>query len=289
MPILPSHGSKPPMTGHRVDLLAAIVMTACALRVHGREPLRASTPQQASPTPTALPTLPFPFPDFSPTPPDDTDPEARSILARSDAAMNTLTSVRRRSDSVERLNPTRRVGGTYEEEWVAPDRYHGISIDWQGRVESIRIGADHWSRTDDGLWTHERRQGTWTWPRFDRLRRDIPPWFFAARNIHVAREDDLPSGRAWVLTYVHPESTEEGGYLAFWTDWIDQSTLRVMRQEAWNNDPWGNGGRFLTRIEYFDFDAPITIEPPEMPAPAPPTLRIFAPFLGHASGGIEAP
>lgn len=75
------------------------------------------------------------------------------------------------------------------------------------------------------------------------------------------------------------ERYEEGWYTVFAMERIDQATHRLLRLEMTSHDLWGSGA--LNRHEFFDFNAPISIEPPSATPSPPASLRIFAPFAGR--------
>jgi len=268
----------------------ALGLTYAAVMVAALAPprLTAARPGQVTATPPPPIGPPWPWPTPSPTPQDRSDPEARAILGRSDDAMNALMSVRMRIETRNSKAPADPAYATSSAEFAAPDRMHSVHDSGFGRQEDVHIGRDAWTRSGDKPWEHRFNAFAYRWPRFDRLYEPGSEWRSAARNVRIVREEELPSGTAVVLSYEYGAMSEEGRFFTFMTEWIDKRTNRLLRQDETNDDPWGS--RALIRSEFFDFDAPISIEPP-MPATneaALPSLFMPAAWRGEPAATVVA-
>lgn len=264
--------------GHTLSLM--LVVSAAIGSFQPEQVQMAASPAQATATPVPMvpPTGSWPAP--SATPPDTTDPTARDILQRSDEAMNALRSMRERYELVDPRAPSERPVASGFSEYVAPNRIHDVIRDQGGTLEVIMIAFETWSRSGDAAWSHEKSDRlTIVWPWFDRLSAGPDSWRSASRNMRVIGEETLPSGPAWVVAYDYAEQSEEGWYTVFVRERIDQATYRLLRQEMTAIDPWGSGA--INRHDCFDFNVPITIEPPDLTPATPSFPRIFAPFAGR--------
>jgi len=122
---------------------------------------------EASPTPTVV-LQPYTPPSFvapdvptsiTPTPSASGDAEALKLLARSDAAMNVLKSLR--EDQVVSDSAGNQLKVRFE--FNAPDR---MSYTIENGATSVQIGSDDYQQKPDGSWIKNQRGVPFVWPQF---------------------------------------------------------------------------------------------------------------------------
>jgi len=214
-----------------------------------------------SPPPTATPT---PEPSATPTP----EPSALEILRRSDEAMNQLCSLRVRSEIRPTVAAELNLPSVRFDEYVAPDRAHYATHSEQDELqyEAIQIRGDLWTRTGLGGWQYQRINVPLAWPRYDRAApRAGPPSPNGVdrgplENLRLVGQEKLGGATAWVVSYSYQAPSTEGPFDVFVTEWIAEDTYLLLRQRQRDNDPFGVQPQVTA--DYYDFDAPITIDPP---------------------------
>lgn len=248
-----------------------------ALRTIDTPPAGLARVSQSTATPVpALPPGPWPTPRPSPT--DNSDPKARELLRRSDEVMNKLGSMRIVGADLLRDQPDQLPRAKVNYDFVAPDRaqwHYELST---GIFEAICIGRDYWTRKESDNWTWERLKEPCEVPAFAHFQERDSEWTGVARDITFKGQEQLASGPAWVVGYRVPQRSEEGWYDRLVTEWVDQDTERLLREEQWVNDPFGCQV-CLSRLDYSRFDEPILIEAPGPAPTSTPMPRLFAPAL----------
>lgn len=159
---------------------------------------------------------------------------ARSLLARSDLAMNRLTSLSERQ--------TISAGGpaiiTYYQ-WSAPDR--------------LRLRSDAGSETIIvGKRRYDRASGTWIaseWPDPAGYRWPIYDYARTAAEVTLLGRETIDGVPCWIIAFL---DTPSGGRLTAWIG-IDDGLIRRQRMFA--------VGHYMESI-FSDFNAPVTIEAP---------------------------
>lgn len=247
-------------------------------QVHSPPPVSHASLTQATATPPpSFPPGAWPTPKPSPT--DSSDPAARALLLRSDEVMNALTSMRIEGADLWRNAPAEPPRARVDYDFVAPDRAKWRYESKEGIFEAICIGRDYWTRQDAGSWKLERLEDPCEAPSFAHFLETDSDWRGAARDITFKGQEALASGPAWVVGYRLPEASEEGWYDTFVTEWVDQRTTRLLREERWNSDPFGCAGRCLGRLEYSRFDEVIEIQAPVPSSGSSPSFRVFTPWV----------
>jgi len=190
-------------------------------------------------------------------------PSAREIIQRSNDAMNALQSVRVTTEvRPPDLNGSRKEVG----EFVSPNRAHFVRTSPQDvfKSETIVIASDAWERYEpDGEWlSSPEASQPFAWPDFLRLepRIGISGEPLPVTEPSILREEAVGDRPAWVASYSYQEPSFEGPFNVFVTEWIEKETYLLLREEHYDDDPYGVQAR-VTDV-YFDFDAPITIQPP---------------------------
>lgn len=232
---------------------------------------------EAQPEPTSTPDPPrIEWPTPSATPPDTSTDAAIEVLQRSDEAMNELRSMRLHWEVQAREGSRPLPFENSDERFAAPDRMaRVVRYDDHPPIESIWIGGDRWSRSGEKPWEHDELREPFDWPSFEHLflegdRRGGP-----VRNVVVEDEELIEGEDAWVISYEHRARSFEGPFDVFSKEWIHRNSYRMVRAEYYNTDPWGSSGVEIYR--FYDFDSPVTIEPPIDRTPS--TERLLLPWL----------
>ncbi len=107
-------------------------------------------------------------------------------------------------------------------------------------------------------WTDAYTYEPGRWPNFKRSEGQPlnpygdSPYTVTVADLRVLREEALDGAPAWVLSYTFQAPSIEGPFDVFVTEWIEQSTYRLLRRERHNNDPFGIQARVTE--EYIDFE-----------------------------------
>ncbi|MBM2809298.1 MAG: copper resistance protein CopC [Chloroflexi bacterium] len=162
---------------------------------------------------------------------------ARDIVARADAAMNTLTSLRERQ--VIEGGPNGPSDATYA--YVAPDRME--AQDSSGTL-LIAALAQRFERRD-GEWHAE----PWPDPRGFRW----PAYSFSqlASNARLLGIEDVDRRPNFAVTFADSQSVR-------YTLWIDLETFRISRERMLAP------GHYMTAT-FFDYNTEIDVSPPDLP------------------------
>jgi copper transport protein len=165
--------------------------------------------------------------------PREVDPEALEWLRRADTRMNRLKSVRMR----EELNDGegRAVWGEYE--FQAPDR---MRVQLEGGSAAILIGKTQYVQ-EGGRWTALALAEPFRFPDFH--------YAESVEVAHVGPEEVLEGNPTRVIV-----ARGRAGGLAF-AFWIDRRDFRLHQVLM-------AGLGHLMAQRYFDFDAPLSVEPP---------------------------
>ncbi|MCK9494111.1 MAG: DNRLRE domain-containing protein [Dehalococcoidia bacterium] len=130
-----------------------------------------------------------------------------------------------------------------------------------------------------GLEYHEYRE-THRWPGHDIFGRSDGPEILvgpdldtSAHDVRVIGIDDVAGRDAWVIWYWGTVFSVEGPFTEWKTEWIDQETLWLLRQETSNDDPLGSPVGVI-RAPY-DFNDPTA--PRRYPMPVPDAKLQYVP------------
>lgn len=235
---------------HRALFPAALVALLALACTGGGEPEPTPT---STPTPTATPTL---------------EPSALEILRQSDEAMNQMRSLRVKTN-VRPRNPEVNQPKVIFQEFVTPDRGHSVTRSEQGELqyEVVVIGSQLWNRTGLRSWKEESAGTPRRWPNYQRSTGNPFNPFENSRhrrslmNLRVLREEALEGAMTWVISY----SVQFGADHHAVTEWIAKDNYLLLRRESQTTDLFGPFEQ--STEEYYDFNAPITIEPPPAVTP----------------------
>lgn len=160
---------------------------------------------------------------------------ARLLLARADRAMNRLSSLRERQTLGDG-----RTTVTTDYEYAAPDR---LRLRNSAGGETIAAGARRFDRPAGGEWSAGLwpDEGGYRWPKYDYAR--------TATEVTILGREDVDGVPCWVVAFFDPENN------ARFTFWIGEADALVRRQTMLYT------GHFMDS-RFFDFNAPIAIEPP---------------------------
>ncbi|HEY8599042.1 MAG TPA: copper resistance protein CopC [Thermomicrobiales bacterium] len=159
---------------------------------------------------------------------------ARTILARSDLAMNRLTSLSER----QMIGAGGPATTTYYQ-WAAPDR---LRLRSDAGSETIIIGTQRYDRTS-GNWIPSAwpDPGGYRWPIYEYAR--------TAAEVTLLRRETIEGVPCWVLSFL---DTPSGGRM---TLWIGEGDGLVRRQQMFAV------GHYMESV-FSDFNAPATITAP---------------------------
>lgn len=167
-----------------------------------------------------------------------TDPGAVALLQQMDRAMNLLRSLRVR----QQFTDGRGDFTLAELEFSAPDRYRQRVV---GGRETVAVGNTIY-RQRAGGWNVETQAHAFTWPDFRYAR--------AAASAQLGHRDAIDGEpcRVVIVTFKVPISQVRGRHAL----WISERTHRLRREAM-----VGFGNHLV--MTYYDFDAPLRIEPPQ--------------------------
>lgn len=168
-------------------------------------------------------------------------PDGTSLLQAAEATMDGLDTVRYDETFGPGDPPT-----TSTWELVLPDRLHGTLHPPDYR-ETIRIGDRWWNRTDpEGPWTEATGSGEGLSVRVDEF-----VWELNRSNVRLAGEGRVDGVPTRIVSFFG-----EIGELPLWYRlWVDDDD-RVRRAVMLTQ------GHFMDQ-RYYDFDAPIQVQPPD--------------------------
>ena len=74
----------------------------------------------------------------------------------------------------------------------------------------------------------------------------------APANLRLAGLEAIDSRAAWVVTYEFKTPSIEGPFTIRRKEWIDRESLLLLRQEQWDDDPFGVRAHVTTVLSGFD-------------------------------------